>query len=53
VATEGELRVLGNMRKKAEKADIMFDALIREMNNAQRIERENLYTRKVEVPRWQ
>lgn len=52
VATEGELRVLGNMRKKAEKADAMFTALVREMNNATRIERDNSYTKKAEVPSW-
>jgi hypothetical protein len=52
VATEGELRVLGNMRKKAEKADIMFAALVREMNNATRVERTNIYTKEMEKPSW-
>ena len=52
VATEGELRVLGNMRKKAEKADAMFAALVREMNQATRIERKNIYTKGIEVPQW-
>jgi len=52
VATEGELRVLGNMRRKAEKADAMFSALIREMNEATKVERDNRYTSKMEVPSW-
>lgn len=52
IATEGELRVLANMRKKAAKADAMFTALVREMNQATRVERENLYTKPVEVPSW-
>ena len=52
VATEGEIRVLGNMRKKAEKADAMFASLIREMNDAMRVEREDVYVNPVEVPSW-
>lgn len=52
VATGGELRVLGNMRKKAEKANQMFDALVREMSQATRIERQNIYTNNLEVPSW-
>lgn len=52
VATEGEIRVLGNMRSKGTKAEAMFTALVRQMNQATRIERANLYTRKVKVPVW-
>lgn len=52
VATEGEVRVLGNMRRKAEKANAMFEALVAEMNNANKVYSEDLYTRKVEVPSW-
>ncbi len=52
IATVGEVRVLGNMRAKAKRADAMFQHLVAEMNEAVRIERENLYTRKVEVPTW-
>jgi hypothetical protein len=52
IATEGELRVLGNMRRKAEKADLMFQALVREMNNSERVERINEYTKKMEAPSW-
>jgi len=52
VATEGELRVLGNMRRKAEKADAMFTALVKEMQNAERIERTNEYVNQMECPSW-
>jgi hypothetical protein len=52
VTTEGEVRVMGNMRKKAQKAQVMFDALIREMRNATRVERENPYVNPMEAPSW-
>jgi len=52
VATEGELRVIGNVRKKAERAEAMFAALVRNMNDAVKIERVNNYTNKTEVPTW-
>lgn len=51
VATEGEVRVLGNMRQKTKKADLMFDALVREMNNATRITTDEA-RQKMEVPAW-
>ncbi len=52
VATEGEIRVLGNMRRKAEKADRMFAAVVREMSAATRVERVNPYVNALEVPEW-
>ncbi len=52
IATEGECRVLGNMRRKADKATKMFEALVREMNQSTRIERDNPYTKKATVPSW-
>lgn len=52
VATEGELRVLANMRRKATQAEQMFDLLVQEMNRSVRVERENLYTQAIEVPSW-
>lgn len=52
VATEGEVRVLGNMRQKAKKADVMFNMLVREMNSATRVEREDLHTKKIKLPEW-
>jgi len=52
VATEGEELVLANMRRKAEQAKKMFEVLVKEMTNAQKIDRVNIYTKKVEVPAW-
>ncbi len=52
VATEGEVRVLGNMRRKAEKADKMFEALVREMNRAEKIARTDEYINRLELPQW-
>ena len=52
VATEGEVRVLGNMRRKAEKANLMFDSLIAEVKNSQQITLDNSYTNKQELPSW-
>jgi hypothetical protein len=52
IATEGEIRVLGNMRRKAAKADAMFSSLVGHMNSALRISRDNLYTKEMELPSW-
>jgi hypothetical protein len=52
ICTEGEIRVIENMRAKAVKSEAMFRALVEQMNNAQRIERVDHYTKKVQVPAW-
>lgn len=52
VATEGEVRVLGNLRRKAAKADEMFTALVAEMNRAVNIERQAYSGNQIEVPEW-
>jgi hypothetical protein len=52
VATEGESRVMANMRRKADQAEVMFLKLVEHMNRAIKIERENKMTKKVEVPSW-
>jgi hypothetical protein len=52
IATEGEVRVLENMRRKADQARLMFDMLVTEMNRSVRVERENLYTKEAQVPSW-
>lgn len=52
IATEGESRVLDNMRSKAKKMDAMFEMLVQEMNQATRVERPNLYTKEQELPTW-
>jgi hypothetical protein len=52
IATEGETRVIGNMRRKADQAQIMFAKLVEHMNKATRIERENKHKKAMEVPKW-
>lgn len=52
VATEGECRVLGNIRRKADKADKMFAALVKEMTSAVAVKQDDIYTKKMELPSW-
>lgn len=52
VMTEGERRVMENLRSKAKKADKMFENLVGEMNNAAGIVRCNIYTQRLEMPSW-
>ena len=51
VTTEGEQNVLKNLQRKSEAADKMFTSLVREMNNAIKIELTN-YDTKEEMPQW-
>ena len=52
VATEGEEFVLSNLKRKADQAAGMFEKLVLEMARAVRVEREDIYTKKVDVPSW-
>lgn len=52
IATEGEARVLANMRSKADRAALMFDQLVAQMNDATTINRTNDYTNTPQVPQW-
>lgn len=52
IATEGEDRVLGNMRRKATQAAEMFEQIVKEMNQSERIERVNYHTNNMELPTW-
>jgi len=52
IAVEGEARVMANMAAKAQRAERMFEALVREMNASTRIERIEEYTKKTEAPQW-
>jgi hypothetical protein len=52
IATEGEVRTLANMKLKAKKSDIMFKSLVKEMNCATNIDRNNNYTNTEEIPSW-
>lgn len=52
IATEGEVRVLANMRQKAQRAELMFEALIRELNGSVVVNYSNEYTNKELAPAW-
>jgi hypothetical protein len=52
VTTEGGRATLANLQRKADQADRMFDALTAHMRSALSIERDEHYTRTVEVPSW-
>jgi hypothetical protein len=52
IASEGEVGVKDNMRRKAEAADRMFSALVSRMNDAMSITRGMKYEKKEEVPAW-
>jgi hypothetical protein len=52
ITTEGEGRILKNLKRKAEQADEMFENLVAEMNNVLSINRTSKFTKKVEVPSW-
>ena len=52
VMTEGERKVMENLRRKSDKAGEMFTNLVREMNHAQGIKRGIEYTQKEVMPSW-
>lgn len=52
ITTEGERGVLKNLQRKAEQADKMFSNLVAEMNHANAIAREELFTVHQEIPSW-
>lgn len=52
VMTEGERRIMDNMQRKADQARVMFDSLVSEMGNAQRIAPTARASGIQEVPSW-
>jgi hypothetical protein len=52
IATEGERRVIENMRAKAVKADLMFASLVEQMNNPDIVRSENKTHERIKVPTW-
>ena len=52
VMTEGEERVMENLKEKFKKADEMFACLVELMNEGQEIVRDDRFTKQEEVPRW-
>lgn len=52
IASEGEIGIKNNMRRKAIAADVMFSNLVDEMNNSIRIDKSNTFIKDTEVPSW-
>ena len=52
VHTEGELRIIENLKRKSEQASVMFESLVQEMNNAMHIGGKAAPIKKMEVPLW-
>ena len=52
IATEGESRVIDNMRRKADQVSKMFAELVKHMNQAQGVKRTDDYTKAEEFPSW-
>lgn len=52
VATDGDARVMVNLKRKAEAADRMFAALVVHMSDALAIRKHNGFTTKERIPEW-
>jgi hypothetical protein len=52
ITSEGEARVLQNLQRKSDAADKMFESLVELMNNELKIQQENKYTEREEIPTW-
>lgn len=52
VMTEGERKIMQNLRRKAVQADQMFNNLVAEMNNAISVSTEKNFNTKMEFPAW-
>ncbi len=52
IASEGEVGVKENLKRKSDAADQMFTSLVAHVGDAMRIERMQNYEKKVEVPSW-
>ena len=52
VVTEGEAGVKANLQRKGANADRMFSNLVMHMNNAVKIDKDQFYPEKAQVPSW-
>ena len=52
IASEGEVGVKENLKRKSDAADQMFTSLVAHVGDAMRIERMQNYEKRVEVPSW-
>ena len=52
IATEGEVGVLSNLRRKADAADRMFESLVRHMGNALAVDHRRTFPHSERIPAW-
>jgi SNF2 family DNA or RNA helicase len=52
IFTDGDLHVVENLKRKSDQAVVMFDRLVKEMNNALSVKSITGYKKKMEVPKW-
>lgn len=52
VMTEGERRIMQNLRRKADQAEAMFGNLISEMNSAMAVSTAKIFDKAMELPAW-
>lgn len=52
VSSEGEQRVIGSLKRKAQQADRMFMRLVEHMGEALDIDRESKFERDMKIPGW-
>lgn len=52
VLSDGESRVIANLRRKAEQAEVMFENIVRYMRDALHITRGRTFDKKEELPSW-
>ena len=52
IATEGEVGVLANLRRKADAADRMFESLVRHMGNALAVDHRRTFPQSERIPSW-
>ena len=52
IATEGEVGVLANLRRKANAAEGMFESLVKHMADAMAVDHRRVFPHNEEVPGW-
>ena len=52
IATEGEIGVLANLRRKSDAAERMFESLVRHMGDALAVDHKRKFSQEERVPSW-
>jgi len=52
ITTAGEIDVLKNLQRKQKQADLMFDRMVENMNNALGISKRSTQANKISLPNW-